>query len=68
MRGRIKFFNKIKGFGFIIGDDDKKDYFFHKSAITNFDKLKKDDPVLFDAEQTDRGEKAINVQLARGDE
>ena len=32
MKGKVKFFNEMKGFGFIAGEDGKE-YFVHKSAI-----------------------------------
>ena len=32
MTGKVKMFNKEKGYGFIHGEDNK-DYFFHYSAL-----------------------------------
>jgi cold shock CspA family protein len=34
--GIVKFFDKKRGFGMIINDSDKKDYFFHRSHIRGF--------------------------------
>lgn len=31
--GTVKFFNKKKGYGFVIDDETKKEYFFHWSSI-----------------------------------
>lgn len=31
--GTVKFFNKKKGYGFVVEDETKKEYFFHWTAI-----------------------------------
>jgi len=33
--GTVKWYNAIKGYGFITPDDSKKDVFVHSSAISN---------------------------------
>ena len=33
MKGIVKWFDEQKGFGFIVNDEDQKEYFFHFSAI-----------------------------------
>ena len=64
MKGKVKFFNEMKGFGFITGEDGK-DYFVHESGLKDSNaKLNEDDEVTFDVEQGDRGPKAGNVELA----
>lgn len=48
--GVVKFFNDKKGYGFIIDDETKKEYFFHYSVIDSkfeFKKLFKDFIVRF---------------------
>ena len=60
MKGTVKFFNNAKGFGFIAGED-KKEYFVHSSGIKEDAVIDQDDSVTFDAEQGDRGLKAVNV-------
>ena len=60
MKGKVKFFNDMKGFGFIAGDDGKE-YFVHQSALNAGVTLRENDAVTFDVEQGDRGAKAANV-------
>jgi cold shock protein len=63
MEGKVKFFNDMKGFGFIAGDDGKE-YFVHQTALSPGTVLKENDAVTFDTEQGDRGLKAVNVSRA----
>jgi len=63
MKGKVKFFNDLKGFGFITGDDSK-DYFVHTSGLAEGVRLNNEDAVVFDVEKTDRGFKAVNVKKA----
>ncbi|RME54657.1 cold shock domain-containing protein [Candidatus Woesearchaeota archaeon] len=62
MKGKVKFFNDAKSFGFIAGEDGKE-YFVHRSALKEGVHLRDDDAVTFDPEQGDRGLKAVNVAL-----
>jgi len=61
MKGTVKFFNEMKGFGFIVGDDGKE-YFVHQTGLAEGVVLRENDPVEFDVEEGDRGPKAINVK------
>ncbi len=61
MKGNVKFFNESKGFGFIVGEDGKE-IFVHVSALEEGTRLKENDAVVFEVEQTDRGLKAVNVK------
>ncbi len=63
MKGTVKFFNEMKGFGFIQGDDGKE-YFVHMTGLNEGVKLNENDPVSFDPEEGDRGPKAVNVSKA----
>ena len=60
MKGTVKFFNRMKGFGFIAGEDGKE-YFVHQSALQEGVTLNENDAVTFDVEEGDRGPKAVNV-------
>ncbi len=61
MEGTVKFFNKLKGFGFVKGDDEQ-DYFIHITAIEQGTFLQEGDRVSFDAIEDEKGLKAQNVK------
>lgn len=61
MKGTVKFFNVMKKFGFIAGEDGKE-YFVHQSALEEGVTLSENDSVTFDVEEGDRGPKAVNVK------
>ena len=62
VRGKVKWFNNSKGYGFI-GQDDGPDVFVHYSAIqsTGYRSLQEGDPVEFDVVQGQKGLQAENV-------
>jgi len=60
MKGTVKFFNEMKGFGFIAAEDGKE-VFVHKSSLAEGVTLHENDAVTFDVEEGDRGPKAVNV-------
>lgn len=62
MKGKVKFFDNIKEFGFIVSDDGQE-YFVHKSGIKEGNTIGKEDSVQFDVEEGDKGKKAVNVEL-----
>jgi cold shock protein len=59
-KGKVKFFNERKGFGFIIDDETQQDVFVHVSGL--IDKIRDNDQVSFDLTEDTRGKKAINVR------
>jgi len=61
MEGTVKFFNRMKGFGFIAGEDGKE-YFVHQTGLEEGVELNENDAVTFDVEEGDRGPKAVNVK------
>jgi CspA family cold shock protein len=60
MKGKVKFFNNTKGFGFIAGDDGKE-YFVHQSGLDAGVTIRDNDSVNFEIVQGDRGLKAEKV-------
>lgn len=65
-KGKVKWFNDAKGFGFITPDDGGEDLFAHFSAITmsGFKTLKEGQEVTFDVTQGPKGKQASNIQAA----
>ncbi len=61
-KGKVKFFNESKGFGFIVDAESGKDYFVHSSGLQ--DEINGDDEVTFDLQQGQKGLNAVNVRLA----
>lgn len=45
-KGTVKFFNESKGFGFIIDDESKQEYFVHVTGI--IDEIREGDAVEFE--------------------
>ena len=61
MKGKIKWYNPKKGFGFIVGEDGK-DVFVHQTDIPEDVNLNAEDSVEYEIEETEKGTKAKNVK------
>ena len=61
-RGKVKFFNESKGYGFIKDDETNKEYFVHVSGL--IDEVKDDDDVEFELVEVLKGLNAVNVKLS----
>jgi len=62
-KGKVKWFNDAKGFGFIQIDGENKDIFVHHSSIKadGFRTLAEGEEVEFDLVEGPKGPKAENV-------
>lgn len=60
-KGTVKFFNESKGFGFIIDDESKQEYFVHVTGI--IDEIREGDAVEFELAEGKKGLNAVNVKV-----
>lgn len=59
--GSVKFFNSVKGFGFIKDKASANEYFVHVTGCV--DTINENDEVEFDLKEGPKGLNAINVKL-----
>ncbi|MEF8832741.1 MAG: cold shock domain-containing protein [Candidatus Thermoplasmatota archaeon] len=62
MKGIVKFFDPLKGYGFIEPDGDREDHFVHRSELSEGVSLNEGDRVEFESEKGERGFQALNVR------
>ena len=60
--GTVKFFNELKGFGFIKPDNNGEDLFVHVSAIESSSPLNENDKVEFEIGEGQKGPCAVQVR------
>jgi cold shock protein len=64
-KGKVKFFNEAKNFGFFVKDDGSGDVFVHRTDLpVNIGLLYEGQAVTFDVESTKRGLRSVNISLA----
>jgi|TARA_B110000967_G_scaffold139948_1_gene142889 CspA family cold shock protein len=66
LKGKVKWFNATKGFGFIEREDKEKDVFVHSSAVRDagMNGLEEGQEVTFDVEDGQKGPAAVNIKSA----
>ncbi len=61
--GKIKFFNRRRGYGFIESESLEKDVFVHVTDLEDY--VSKGDHVTFEVQPSDKGLEAKNVRLKK---
>ena len=66
IKGKVKWFNGAKGYGFIEREDKEKDVFVHSSAVRDagLNQLDEGQEVTFDVENGEKGPSAISLKIA----
>lgn len=63
-KGKIKWYNEAKGYGFIESEDGE-DIFMHRTGLKNpHDMLQTDDKVVFEIKEGEKGLMAVDVKPA----
>lgn len=66
-KGKIKWFDEQKGYGFIESDTVKKDFFVHRSSVESIEgSLEKGQKVEFEIGEGRKGPQAISVRMIEG--
>jgi cold shock protein len=60
-KGKVKFFNESKGYGFINDSESGEDIFVHSTGLK--DEIRDGDSVVFEVTPGKRGMNAVNVRI-----
>jgi len=68
LRGKVKWYRQDKGFGFVAGEDGKKDIFIHQTALRR-NKLSEEDfikdaPLQMSVRDVDQGREAVEIEFS----
>ncbi|PID87533.1 cold-shock protein [Candidatus Gracilibacteria bacterium] len=62
-KGKVKFYDETKGFGFIIDDNSGEEYFVHHSGISEDEQIKENDIVEYNVIDGRKGPNAVDVKV-----
>jgi len=62
MKGTVKWYNDMKGFGFLAGEDGKE-VFVHRTSVPAGINLREGDKVEYQIEDSERGQRATNLKI-----
>ena len=62
-KGTVKFFNEMRGFGFIKVEGTGEEVFVHKSDVRG--KIRENDEVEFEIQKGEKGLNAVDVRVVR---
>jgi cold shock protein len=60
-KGKVKFFNEMRGFGFITVDETGEEVFVHKSDVRG--RIRENDAVEFEIQKGQKGLNAVDVKV-----
>ena len=62
-KGQVKWFDAVKGYGFLVADDDLGDILLHANVLRNFGRgsVAEGSLVSFSVQQTERGRQAAEI-------
>lgn len=63
IRGRVKWFDSAKGYGFVVVDDDQGDVLLHANVLRNFGRssIAEGAEITMEVQGTDRGRQAVEI-------
>jgi CspA family cold shock protein len=63
IKGRVKWFDTTKGYGFVTTEDDDGDVLLHANVLRNFGRssIAEGAEIVVDVQATDRGRQAVNI-------
>ncbi len=63
IKGRVKWFDATKGYGFVVADDTDGDILLHANVLRNFGRgsVAEGAEIVFEVQETDRGRQASEI-------